>query len=165
MFHCFPVSGHRLRLLYIMISIPICSEQTGNELKLKPLNPTQHWLPWRPWKCLTPAQESQEVNLPRDLAPRRLSWLSLLGDPSARDPRNLTCLRIWSLEGCHTSTRSGIHQSRDPRKLTSLDLPRDSISRRLSCLSLPGDLHPDPETPGSQVAIVLGRIHFRKTHP
>ena len=161
-----------------MISIPTCGEQTGNKLKLKPLNPTQHWLPWRPWKCLTPAQESQEVNLPRDLAPRRLSWLSLLGDPSARDPRNLTCLRIWSLEGCHTSTRSGIHQSRDPRRstclslprdpvlgrLTCLDLPGDSISMRLSRLSLPGGLHPDPWTPGSLVARVLSRILFIKTH-
>ena len=42
--------------------------------------------------------------------------------------------------------------------------PGDSISRRLSCLSLPEDLHPDPGMPGSQVATVLGRISFRKTH-
>ena len=41
----------------------------------------------------------------------------------------------------------------------------DSISRRLSFLSLPGDLHPDPGIPGSQVATVLGRISFKKTHP
>ena len=27
------------------------------------------------------------------------------------------------------------------------------------------DLHPDPGTPGSQVATILGRISFRKTHP
>ena len=46
-----------------------------------------------------------------------------------------------------------------------LNLPGDLISRRLSLLSLPGDLHPDPGTPGSQVATVLGRISFRKTHP
>ena len=45
------------------------------------------------------------------------------------------------------------------------NLPRDSISRRLSCLSLPADMHPDLGTPGSQVATVLGRINFRKTHP
>ena len=44
-------------------------------------------------------------------------------------------------------------------------MPWDSISRRLSRLSLPGDLHPDPGTPGSQIATVLGRISFRKTHP
>ena len=50
-------------------------------------------------------------------------------------------------------------------RLSHLDLPRDSISRRLLRLSLPGDLHPDPEMPGSQVATVLGRIAFRKTHP
>ena len=48
---------------------------------------------------------------------------------------------------------------------TCLDLPEDLFSRRLSWLSLPGDLHPDPGTPGSQVATVLGRISFRKTHP
>ena len=46
-----------------------------------------------------------------------------------------------------------------------LDLPGDLISRRLSHLSLPGDLHPDLGMPGSQVATVLGRISFRKTHP
>ena len=28
-----------------------------------------------------------------------------------------------------------------------------------------GDLHPDLGTPGSQVATILGRIGFRKTHP
>ena len=56
---------------------------------------------------------------------------------------------------------------RDPifRRLTCLYLPGESISRRLSRLSLPADLHPDPGTPGSQVATVLGRISFRKTHP
>ena len=61
----FPVSGHRLGLLHIMISIPICGEQTGNELKLQPLNPTQHWSHWRPWGCPTPVQGFQEVDLPR----------------------------------------------------------------------------------------------------
>ena len=30
---------------------------------------------------------------------------------------------------------------------------------------LGGDLHPDLGMPGSQVATVLGRISFRKTHP
>ena len=40
----------------------------------------------------------------------------------------------------------------------TLNLPGDSISRRLSCLSLPGDLHPDPGMPGSPVATVLGRM-------
>ena len=47
----------------------------------------------------------------------------------------------------------------------TLNLPGDSISRRLSHLSLPRDLHPDPGTTGSQVPTVLGRISFRKTHP
>ena len=38
-FKKFPVSGHRLGLLYIMISIPIHGGQTSNELRLQPLNP------------------------------------------------------------------------------------------------------------------------------
>ena len=33
----FPVSGHRLGLLYIMVSIPTSGEKAGNELKLQPL--------------------------------------------------------------------------------------------------------------------------------
>ena len=49
-----------------------------------------------------------------------------------------------------------------PRRPSCLDLPRDSISRRLSRLSLPGDLHPDPGMPGSQVVTVLGRISFKQ---
>ena len=165
-----------------MVSISICCEQTVNELKLQPLNPTQHWSCWRPWGYPTPVQGFQEVDLPWSaygLVPGRLSYLSLLRDPSAQDPRKLTCLGIGSLRGCHTSTCSRIHHSKGPRKwtclnllrdpilgrLTCLDVPRDSISRRLSCFSLLGDLHPDPGTHGSQVAIVLGRIIFKKTHP
>ena len=56
---------------------------------------------------------------------------------------------------------------RDPilGRPSCLNLPRDSISRRPSRLSLPGDLHPDLGMPGSQVVTVLGRISFRKTHP
>ena len=46
-----------------------------------------------------------------------------------------------------------------------LDQSGDLISRRLSPLSLPGDLHPDPGMPRSQVVTILGRISFRKTHP
>ena len=55
--------------------------------------------------------------------------------------------------------------SRDPilGRSTCLDLPGDSFCRRLSCL--PGDLHPDPGMPSSQVGTVLGRISFKKTHP
>ena len=62
---------------------------------------------------------------------------------------------------------SRLHLLRDPvlRRLTCLSLPRDLISRRLSHFSLPADLHLDPGMPGSQAATVLGRIHFKKTHP
>ena len=56
-------------------------------------------------------------------------------------------------------------ESTSPGKSICLDLPRVLSSRRLLCLNLPGDLHPDPGMPGSQVATVLGRISFRKTHP
>ena len=75
----FPVSGHRLGLFYIMMSIPICGEQTGNDLKLQPLNPTQHWS----FGDLGEAQlqsggprRSTCVYLPRDLISRRLSQLA-----------------------------------------------------------------------------------------
>ena len=65
MFHQFPVSGHRLGLLYIMISIPIFRRQTRHELQ--PLNPAQHWSRWISCGCQTPYWGSQEVNRPRDL--------------------------------------------------------------------------------------------------
>ena len=41
-FTWFPVSGHRLGLLYIMADIPIHGGQSSSELRLQPLNPTQH---------------------------------------------------------------------------------------------------------------------------
>ena len=75
----FPVSEHRLGLLYIMVSIPIRSGQTSNELRLQPLNPTQHWSCWRPWWCRIPVWDSQEVDLSH-LVLRKLSHLNLLGD-------------------------------------------------------------------------------------
>ena len=141
-------------MLYIMISIPIHSGQTGNELRLHPLNPTQHWSGWRPWGCPTPPwgpRRSTCLDLPWDLVLRRLSCLSLLRDPPAQGARRLTCLDL----------------PRDPifGRPTCLNLPGDSISRRLSHLNLSGDLHPDLVMPGSQVATVLGRISFRKTYP
>ena len=150
-----------------MISIPIHSGQTGNELRLHPLNPTQHWSGWRPWGCPTPPwgpRRSTCLDLPWDLVLRRLSCLSLLRDPPAQGARRLTCLDlprdpIFGRPTC-------LNLPRDPiqGRPTCLNLPRESISRRLSCFSLPGNLHPDPRTPGSQVATVLGRISFRKTH-
>ena len=78
----------------------------------------------------------------------------------------LTCLGI-SLQKVVTPqpVRGGSSSPRGPRRSSRLNLPRDPISRRLSCLSLPGDLHPGLGTPGSQVATFLGRISFRKTHP
>ena len=90
----------------------------------------------------------------------------------------LTCLGIGLQKVVTPQPARGSSSPRGPRRLSRLYLPRDpilgrpscldltgdSISRKLSCLRLPGDLHPDPETPGSQVATVLGRINFRKTH-
>ena len=59
----------------------------------------------------------------------------------------------------------GSSKSRGPQRSTCLDLPGDLISRKLSCLNLPRDLHPDPGMPSSWVATVLGKINFRKIHP
>ena len=58
-------------------------------------------------------------------------------------------------------------QGPNSRRPSRLGLPGDSISRRLSRPSLPGDLHPDLGTPGSQVATVLGRmsLHHIYSHP
>ena len=93
------------------------------------------------------------LDLTRDLVLGRLSCLNLLGDP------------ILSPRGPRRSSRLDL--PRDPilGRPSCLYLPRDSVSRRLSRLSLPGDLHPEPGTPCSQVATVLGRISFRKIHP
>ena len=70
-----------------MISIPICGEQTGNELKLQPLNPSPHWSHWRRWGCPTPVWGHRRLicfNLPKDLVLERLSLLNLLRDPPAQ---------------------------------------------------------------------------------
>ena len=77
----------------------------------------------------------------------------------------LICLGIGLQKVVMPQPVRGSFSPRGPRRSSCLDLPRDSISRRLSRLSLPGDLHPDLRTPGSQVATVLGKISFRKTHP
>ena len=77
----------------------------------------------------------------------------------------LTCLGIGLQKIVTPQPVRGSFSPRGPRRSSHLDLPRDPILGRLSRLSLPGDLHPDPGTPGSQVATVLGRISFRKTHP
>ena len=74
----------------------------------------------------------------------------------------MTCLGIRSSKGCHASAFRGSASLKGPKRPSCLDLPGDSISRRLSRLSLPGDLHPDLGTPGSQVARVLDRISFKK---
>ena len=124
-FNRFPVSGESHGLLYIMISIHICSEQAHNELKLQPLNPTQHWSFWRLWVCRTPVQGSQAVDLPRPVVLEMLPCLNLLRDPPVqgsqeffmpRPPRDLfsggrpasICLGVRSPGGCHASACLGI---------------------------------------------------------
>ena len=78
-------------------------------------------------------------DLPRDLVLKRLSLLNLLRDPPVPGlPGGChasTCPRTQFSGGHHTSTYLGIY----------------TLNR--GCL------------PGSQVATVLGKIRFRKTHP
>ena len=91
------------------------------------------------------------LDLPRDLVLRRLSHLNLLRDLPVQGSQEADMLL----------------PAQGPNSWKA-DMPQpawDSISRRLSCLSLPGDLHPDPGMLSSQVATVLGKISFRKTHP
>ena len=70
----------------------------------------------------------------------------------------LICLGIGLQKVVTPQPVWGSSSLRGPRRPSCLDLPGDSISRRLSRLSLPGDLHPDPGMLGSQVATVLGRM-------
>ena len=77
----------------------------------------------------------------------------------------MTCLGIGLPEVVMPQPVQGSSSPRGPRRSSRLDLPRDPILGRPSHLDLPGDLHPDLGTPDSQVAIVLGRMSFRKTHP
>ena len=90
----------------------------------------------------------------------------------------LTCLGIGLQKVVTPQPARRSSSPRGPRRLSRLYLPRDpilgrpscldltgdSISRKLSCLRLPGDLHPDPETPGSQVATVLGRMSLQTSN-
>ena len=110
-----PVSGHRLGLLYVMIFIPIHSEQTSNDLRLQPLNPTQHWSHWRPWGYLTPSSgvpggRSALTCLgsgPRNIVtPQPAQGSSSPGVPGGRYAS--TCLGIQSLGDCHASACLGI---------------------------------------------------------
>ena len=76
-------------------------------------------------------------------------------------------LKLTTLGTCYTAVAFECHLSEGSHQhiILGLDLPGNLIFRRLSCLNLPGDLHPDPRMPDSQVATVLDRINFRKTHP
>lgn len=58
------------------------------------LNPTEHWSHWRPWGQLSLQLGTRRLTCLTCLGdePRRLSCLSLLRDPSERDPRKSTCL-------------------------------------------------------------------------
>ena len=90
-----------------------------------------------------------------------------LGDAQLqfRGPRMSSCLDLP--KDLVLERLSCLNLPRDPilGRPSCLDLPGDMISSRLSCLSLPRDLHLDQGMPGSQVATVLGKISFRKTHP
>ena len=73
---------------------------------------------------------------------------------------------VWGVPGGHhalTCLGIGLRKVVTPQPVQGSSSPRGP--RRLSCLDLPGDQLLDPGTPGSQVATVLGRISFRKTHP
>ena len=72
----------------------------------------------------------------------------------------MTCLGIGLRKVVTPQPVRGSFSPRGPRRSSHLDLPRDPILGRPSRLSVPGDLHPDPGTPGSQVATVLGKMNL-----
>ena len=95
-----------------MVSIPICSEQTGNELKLQSLTlpSTGHagdlgdtqLQPGDPWRLTC-------LDLSRDLVLRRLTCLILLGD--------------LPVQGSQEVKMPQPAQGPNSREATSLDLP------------------------------------------
>ena len=142
-------------MLYITVSIPIRGGQISNKFRLQSLNPTQHWSCWRPWGHPTQVQGSQKVDLPlpaqgsgpwKDVTPQLAQGSASPGVTG----------------GGHTSTCPGTEFLGGQHALTCLGIRSPGGCHASTCL---GNLHPDPGTPGSQVATVLGRISFRKTHP
>ena len=95
------------------------------------------------------------LNLPRDLVFERLSHLNLLGDPPVQGSQKVDMLQ--PAQGPN-SQEANLPQPAQGFSLQEAVTPQPH-------LSLPGDLHPDAGMPGSQVATVLDRIIFRKTHP
>ena len=143
-----PTMGFSRQEYWSGVPLPSLGEQTGNKLKLHPLNPSQHWSYWRPWEYPTPAQGFQEVDLPRSakrsshhevvtpqptqgsISPgfQEVNCLDLPRDLVRERLSHLNLLRdlpVWG-EGC-------------PRRSNYLDLPRDLVLERLSCLNLLGD--------------------------
>ena len=105
----FPVSGHRLGLLYIMVSISICGEQTGNELKLQSITlPSTGHAGDLGDTQLQPRgpRRSTCLDLPGDLVLERLSHLNLLGDLPVQGPqeaqsfvnRSSSCVHFSSVQ-------------------------------------------------------------------
>ena len=85
------------------------------------------------------SQDYNPLILPRTSHARELGDVQLQpGVPGGRHAS--VCLGIWSPGGFHASAYSGIHQPGVPGgRPALLDLPRNLVLRRLSCLNLLGD--------------------------
>ena len=75
-----------------MVSIPICSGQTSNKLRLQPLIPTQYIGDTQ----LQPGdpRKSTCLDLPRDLVLSRLSHLNLFRDPPVQGSQEVNMPRL-----------------------------------------------------------------------
>ena len=97
-----------------------------------------------------PGSQLACLDLPRDLVPGRLSRLNLLRDPPVQGSQvNMP----WPAQGPNS------------QEAILLLLAQGFDTQEAIMPQLAWDLHPDPGTPGSQVATALGRISFRNTHP
>ena len=106
-----------------MISIPVHGGQTSNELQTTYFYPALVLLETLGMPKLQSGgpRRSSHLDLPRDLVLEMLSRLNLLGDPLVLGVPGghhaLTCLGIWSSEGCHNSTCSEISQSQGSQEV------------------------------------------------
>ena len=127
-----PIQTHKVSTIFWRDNQKIVG--LGREIlyNIQPPNPTQYWSHWRSWGCSNSSPGG---------VPGGHHALTCLGIGLRKVVTPQPVRESSSPRGPRRSSR--IDLPRDPilGRLSCLNLPGDSISRRLSRLSLPGDLH------------------------